>query len=278
MSILLDALKRSETQRDLGRAPTLQTSMDSPGLPAGRAPSWLPGVMALVAALLIGWMGLQQFHLPDDWEETRLEAAAAAGPATAAPESAVARQTGDSKASQPANRGTSILPQLPQSGAESDAESNDSIASQRALSRGVRDYEAATAEPSDASPATRVAETRRDEAVRQSQLPRVEVAPGVRPRQGRATAAQASPEPVADQPFEPEIINYWQVPEKMREGLPDLRISVLVYSEQPENRFLLLNGERLKEGEELPNGLLLEEIRRDRAIFNYRNYRFFLKS
>jgi general secretion pathway protein B len=64
----------------------------------------------------------------------------------------------------------------------------------------------------------------------------------------------------------------------MRDGLPDLRISVLVYAELPENRFVLMNGERLREGQELPNGLLLEEIRRDRAIFNYRNYRFYLKS
>ena len=74
------------------------------------------------------------------------------------------------------------------------------------------------------------------------------------------------------------MISYWQVPEKMREGLPDLRISVLVYAELPENRFVLMNGERLREGQELPNGLVLEEIRRDRAIFNYRNYRFYLKS
>jgi general secretion pathway protein B len=64
----------------------------------------------------------------------------------------------------------------------------------------------------------------------------------------------------------------------MREGLPDLRISVLVFAEQPENRFVLLNGERLREGEEMPNGLLLEEVRRDRAIFVYRDYRFYLKS
>ena len=119
----------------------------------------------------------------------------------------------------------------------------------------------------------------RDDAVRQAQLPKVEVAPGVQPRQGRAaTPEPGGPQHVAAEPYEPEIISYWQVPEKMREGLPDLRISVLVYAEQPDNRFLLMNGERMKEGQQLPNGLLLEEIRRDRAIFNYRNYRFCLKS
>ena len=76
----------------------------------------------------------------------------------------------------------------------------------------------------------------------------------------------------------PEAISYWQVPESKRAGLPDLRISVLVYAEQPENRFLLLNGERMREGEELENGLFLEEIQRDKAIFVYKNYRFHLKS
>jgi hypothetical protein len=68
------------------------------------------------------------------------------------------------------------------------------------------------------------------------------------------------------------------MPQSLREGLPELRIRVLVYADRSEDRFLLLNDTRLLEGEELEPGLRLEEIQRDRAIFSYRNYRFHLKS
>lgn len=276
MSILLDALKRSESQRDLGKVPTLQTATESPVQVSRGAPGWLPAAMSLAAAGLIGWMGLAQFSLPEGWTDDRLAAAAKTGSAeTASPGQAESETANPAPTGQSAKAGRSILPQLPESAAATSQEQAapaDAQVAQRRLGREVRDY--AAQEPSD-SAAVKSAEPSRDNAVRQTDVASVEL-----DRFDRAPAEQASPsQPTPDQqPYEPEIINYWQVPEKMREGLPDLRISVLVYAELPENRFLLMNGERLREGQELPNGLLLEEIRRDRAIFNYRNYRFYLKS
>ena len=82
---------------------------------------------------------------------------------------------------------------------------------------------------------------------------------------------------VAEESYETETISYWQIPQSLRDGLPELRITVLVWAEVPEDRFVLLNGQRVKEQETLESGLTLEEIRRDRAIFSYRNYRFHLK-
>jgi hypothetical protein len=228
--------------------------------------------MALVTAGLISWMGLQQFDLPDDWEQTRL--ASQEQPGSTGSEQSEGERA-DSAAGRQPGAGKSILPQLPQSSVASQSAASETDSPQRQLSREVRDYAAGEA---PASSSVRQAETRQDNAVRQSELARVEVAPDVQLRQGRASPVAAETKTDATDSYEPEIISWWQVPEKMREGLPDLRISVLVYAEQPDNRFLLLNGERLKEGQELSNGLLLEEIRRDRAIFSYRNYRFFLKS
>jgi general secretion pathway protein B len=175
--------------------------------------------------------------------------------------------------------GKSILPQLPASAGAQQQQTppdtqSDNQAGQQRLGRQVRDY--AAQQPATPA-ASQTADPRRENAVRQPELAKVELA---REQQNPALARQSpqSDTGSSTQPYEPEIINYWQVPEKMREGLPDLRISVLVYAEAPENRFVLMNGERLREGQELPNGLLLEEILRDRAIFNYRNYRFYLKS
>jgi general secretion pathway protein B len=59
--------------------------------------------------------------------------------------------------------------------------------------------------------------------------------------------------------------------------MPELKINVLVYAEKPEDRFLLINGQRLVEKEELTDGIVLDEIRRDGAVFRYKKYRFLVK-
>ena len=79
------------------------------------------------------------------------------------------------------------------------------------------------------------------------------------------------------QPHQSEPISFWQLPQAMRDGLPEFKINVLVYAEKPEDRFLLINGQRLVEKEELTAGVVLDEIRRDGAVFRYRNYRFLVK-
>lgn len=271
MSILLDALKRSESQRELGNVPTLKTSIESSAEMLRPVPGWLPGLMSLATAGLISWMGLAQFSLPEDWADPRL--AAEAGVTTSGQAES---QATEGATVQPARAGKSILPQMPESTPTDQAQTKQAEAqpAQRRLGREVRDY---AAQQSPDAAATQPAEPRHDNAVRQTELARVDLARQEQGAPGSVKTPQSGPA-LSQQPYEPEIINYWQVPEKMRDGLPELHISVLVYAELPENRFVLMNGERLREGQELPNGLVLEEIRRDRAIFNYRNYRFYLKS
>ena len=69
-------------------------------------------------------------------------------------------------------------------------------------------------------------------------------------------------------------MSYWALPQGVRDSLPEFRISVLVFADKPEDRFLLINGTRLKEQEELQSGVVLDEIRREGAVFRARNYRF----
>ena len=74
-----------------------------------------------------------------------------------------------------------------------------------------------------------------------------------------------------------EPISYWELPQGVRDTLPEIRISVLVFAEDPGDRFVLSNGQRLVEKDELEGGLVLDEIRRDGAVFRYRKYRFLVK-
>lgn len=75
----------------------------------------------------------------------------------------------------------------------------------------------------------------------------------------------------------PEPIGYWELPDAVRASVPEIRFSVLVYDKVPANRFVLVDGQRLAEGDSVQPGLLVDEIRRDGVILSYRLYKFLVK-
>ncbi len=116
--------------------------------------------------------------------------------------------------------------------------------------------------------------------------------PGRENRAGNQTAVQSSGSPaptknssnkqLADadrnvRHHQPAPISYWELPDAIRADLPEMRFSVLVYSKQPDHRFVLINGQRLVEGDSVQAGLVVEEIRRDGVIFSYRLYQFLVE-
>jgi len=78
-------------------------------------------------------------------------------------------------------------------------------------------------------------------------------------------------------PLEPEPITYWELPDAIRADVAEIKFSVLVYAKQPEDRFVLINGQRLIEGDSVQPGLVIEEIQRDGVTFSYRLYRFLVE-
>jgi general secretion pathway protein B len=286
MSILLDALKKSEKQRQLGETPTLNTPVDDAPKSVSGTSRWLPLVLLLVVVIL-GWMSWQRFGGWDSADapaEVTQEVGAApesvkehaAGQEAAAKQKAAAKKKREQEAGaertpveefqaaqtggkpQPAGKGKPKEKQAPVTAAKAgpQAKNDDSLA---AVNRSFNEYstadalpgqdEQAAAEPSSAPAAV----SEPDEPVRP------------RPRKSRRPAEPNAP------------ITFWELPQGVRDGLPELRITVLVYSEKPEERFVLIAGQRLKEKDEAPGGLVLDEIRRDGAVFVYRNYRFLIK-
>ncbi|KPK44659.1 MAG: hypothetical protein AMK74_04775 [Nitrospira bacterium SM23_35] len=65
-----------------------------------------------------------------------------------------------------------------------------------------------------------------------------------------------------------------ELPASLRQKLPDLRFSVFLYSDDPASRIVRVNGLTMKEGQYVSDGLKLEQIIPDGAIFSYMNYRF----
>ena len=75
----------------------------------------------------------------------------------------------------------------------------------------------------------------------------------------------------------PQAISYWELPDAVRADVPVMKFSVLVYAGKPADRFVLINGQRLTEGESIQQGLVVEEIRRDGVVFSYRLYKFLVE-
>ncbi|MDX1380122.1 MAG: general secretion pathway protein GspB, partial [Xanthomonadales bacterium] len=92
----------------------------------------------------------------------------------------------------------------------------------------------------------------------------------------RQQPAQEPPRPAA-QAEGPAPMEFWELPLDVRRGLPDFRITVLVYDQDPARRFMLLNGKRQVEGDVVAPDLALEQIRRDGAVFRHGRYRFLVK-
>jgi general secretion pathway protein B len=274
MSILLDALRKSEEQRQIGSTPTLSSGLDSRAAGDGAEHQWLPLSMMALSAILMAWIGWNQFSEPLTVSGTVVPGPAVAtidresadndAPAETAVDATGAKGDADLPRSDAIPDGQAVarpaptVADLQPSGPEAEADR------QQRLSQAVTDFEAEVPpEPNDSSPPGAAAATEADSEVL--------LADDAASDLGEEAAAQAF------EPAVPEPISYWEVPQSVRESMPELRITVLVYAPEPEDRFLLINGERLGEQDTLGGGVMLEEIRRDGAVFVYRKYRFLIK-
>lgn len=280
MSILLDALKKSETQRQLGKTPGIHSTVEIPGQKHGGEQQWLALSMLLLGAAAIGWFGWQQFRAPMGRSEpagvdvvamSEMQDRQSAKSQTAVEtQLAVKKTRPDTKkptlrrSMWSKNREFSGLTILPPTSSGDDAQRMEK------LSRSFNSYEAEQdSAPVDesATPSQPLAQASSDAAVPQA-------------ASGESVAAEAKPVPRRSrglQARKTEPISFWQIPQALRDDLPEFRINVLVYADKPKDRFLLINGQRLIEKQELANGVVLDEIRRDGAVFRYRNYRFLVK-
>ena len=96
-----------------------------------------------------------------------------------------------------------------------------------------------------------------------------QIAPGA--SSSRVPAAVDRPE---NTPHVPDPIGYWELPDAIRTQVPEIKFTVLVYADDPDDRFVLINGQRYGEGDTVGAGPVVKEIRRDGVVFSYRLYQF----
>ncbi len=76
-------------------------------------------------------------------------------------------------------------------------------------------------------------------------------------------------------PIENNPIPYADLPDYLKQTIPDLNLSAHSYSELPEKRLILVNDQILREGYYLEKNLKLKKITRDGVIFSYNGVEFF---
>ncbi len=257
MSILLEALRKSEQRKTLGATPGLHT----PEPPvAGPEPGrwqrplrWSVLVVLLLGAALLLW---RWWPLPDT------ETVESAQPAAERPAEAAARTVDESPAA-PVRQ--------PRSPVEGLSHDEPFVKAQRPSAE-PKSPPAASAPP----PATKaVAETSAPEAESPPSPASAETKPTIAPpRQAERTAAKPAPEQNAEVRNAP--ISFWQLPENLRTRFPAGKINVLVYADAPADRFVVMQGKRYLEGDALGEGFKVHRIEPGRVVFSHRAYRFFI--
>ena len=88
-------------------------------------------------------------------------------------------------------------------------------------------------------------------------------------------AVTKRPEPQAVSANDSEdIIDFHELPESIKQQIPTITISAHVYSSNPLQRSIVINNNFVEEGEYILDDLVLHEITRDGAVFNYRGTLF----
>lgn len=274
MSFLLDALRKSERTAAGRTVPTIHSGGPEPGLRPWRLrPAWR-WILPVPVFLLGGWLALHWYTAPPA-APIAAEPAAGTTAGRSDPVHAEGGQPGEvsveaqrprispAQAGTPAPAGqrTPVETLLPDPALNELVipESDDRFAASAAVTVSERGRGPAEGVPGATG--------------KQPQGMTPNVAVPVDPQNPALAGSAPAVTPPPPEARE-DHIDYRQLPGDVRAQLPEFQITVLVYAEQPADRFILVNGSRQVEGDELQPGLVLQEIRRDGAVYSYRRYRF----
>lgn len=229
MSLILDALRKSEAARRRSEAPDLFSPTPQAHVPVRARPAWPLWAMAgfgLVSSAIAAWMLL---HRP-------------------APEAPAARPADPVVADAPAS------PPAPASAPTTLPATLPMIPTAPPPTASTTPAAAPTVAP---APAPAAAPT----------LPPVTTAPAPAP-----LPAPPSPKPPPVPPTGDRATALADLDADVRRQLPPLKLSMHLWNDDPQRRFVILDGQRLREGDTLGE-LVVERIDRDDVVLSWRGAR-----
>jgi general secretion pathway protein B len=101
------------------------------------------------------------------------------------------------------------------------------------------------------------------------------VAP-VQPAPPIKTSPESSPREI--KPIKPsnKVVSIKELPAAIKGSLPELKMTVHSYNEQPQSRFVVINNNTIREGQPINADLKVEQITPNGVILNYQGHRFVL--
>ena len=285
MSILLDALRKSESNQKPVEFLTIHSG-DHVLQESASVKSSHVILLITIALVLIGWLLWKQYQAEDVGYSPPVELPAGKAISKVPTPSDTQRATPVTKAQETVNA-TSGRPRTPvenyeMSKAEKNAGREELKATVAATAKVKRAAAAEQRRRAALNPATPKSDSAAVRVAAQSLADGSAKSPRdadnkMAARDSGSQGKSVKPDAQEYQSPEPEPIGYWELPDSVRDGVPVIKFSVLVYAEQPEDRFVLINGERLMEGDQIKPGLVIEHIRRDGVVFTYQLYQFFVK-
>lgn len=257
MSILLEALRKTEKNKQARDIPTIHEGGHSE--PVSEPMKNVPLVLLLVATLLVtGWF---------TWEQYRPPAGSYQPPVTLAPEE-VSMATVPAENSKSEDVDVSLVKPV--------NEAPDQTVGQPRTP--VESYQQAISNLSK----KKSVRNRRPEKIQPAKNPETIPAAPESASEPSTPSTTTAGGPVFsnqknDEQYELSPIGYWELPDAVRAEVPEIKFSVLVYASKSADRFVLINGQRLAEGDMVQSGLEVKEIRREGVVFSYRLYQFLIE-
>lgn len=277
MSYILDALRRADSERERGRIPGIHALPMPPALDeataAPRAARWVwaLGATGTLLAGVLAWV-LASPETPTRQPPQALSPATPApirpllaDPAAvpAVPPTVLAR---DDASARPAST-TAAATATPGTTLTRDTGASATLATPGAPPTSA----ASGAPPTSATSATSATPV----AVGASPITREAAAPAQTARTAAAgPAAAPGPGPSLAVGPEPRIQALHELPEEVRRAIPPLVVNGSVYSKNPADRFLIVNGQIVRESEPVAPDVMLEKIGPRAAVLNSHGHRF----
>jgi len=263
MSYILDALKKAESERNLGAVPSLHATAGNNARPADERAQWRKALPWLLVLLMAGILLLALLWL-HPWSKTTGEAAtssaptppgenvAAIAPSANAPYQAPPPvQAQAQPVAQPILRPTASTPQAAKP-----------IIAAPIIAAPVVEAPGAAASKAE-KPVPPSAEKQHADATPADRSP-------------AATTAAPQPPPQQDAAkLEEETVGTVQdLPPNIQRELPQVSVNGYIYAKNPLDRSVLINKRLLHEGDTIAPDLLLEKMTPKGAILNFKGYRY----